>query len=240
MKESIHIDNPFNVWKKFEKEDKKEHASLLYTLSTHIHKNRAVFHLELKHLQDHIPQASLRDYWALANAIDREAPYKVTIAVLPNPIENTPFLLFYSIPGLIAWPLLYFFSRKKRLTQDLLSFHIGNFRKFYLVITMLSTIYISASPAVAAFITGGITLLTALICNFIVLRRAIKIPLFFQGFIALHACLVFYLIFAAPGTQLAGRVLALGVSSLYLGSSLFTLKKVRGLLLQEKQATSST
>lgn len=239
VKERIHISNPFNIWKKFEEDYKKEHESFLYALSTRIDKDKAFFNLELKHLQDHIPQASVRDYWVLVNDIKREAPYKMTIALLPTSIQNTRFSLFYSIPGLIMWPLLNFSSRKKRSTQDLLSFQLGNFRKFYIAITLLISIYISDSPTSAGLTAGGITLITTVICNFIFLHRSVKVSWLFQGFIVLQACLLFYLIFTGSGAQLSERILSFVVCSLYLGSSLFTLRRVISLLLEEKKTVSS-
>ncbi len=235
VKERIHIDNPFNTWDKFEADDKKEHESLVYTLCTQIDKNSATFNLELKHLKDHIPQASLRDFWVLVNEIDCIAPHKMTIALLPISTQKTAFSFFYSIPGLIIWPLLYFFSRKKRAAQDLLSFQLNNFRKFYLVITLLSAINISVSAAQAAFIGGGITVLTAMVCNFIAMRRSVKISWLLEGFLVLQACVLCYLIFTRAGIQPSERVLASIVCCLYLGSSLLILKKVRSLLVEEKK-----
>lgn len=235
VKERIRIDNPFNDWEKFEEDYKKEHESLLYTLSTRINKTRAIFNLELKHLQDHIPQASLRDYWVLVNDIGHKAPYRMTIASLLNSTEKVEISLFYSIPGLIIWPLLYFFRRKKRPTQDLLNFQLGNFRKFYVVTTVLSAIFVSNSPTHVAFISGGITLFTGVICNYIVSQRSVKIFWFLNSFLALHACLLFYLIFTASGVQFFEKVVAFIVCYLYLGSSLFILKKVRSVLLEEQK-----
>jgi len=190
-------------------------------------------------LQDHIPQLSLRDYWILVKDIDREAPYKMTIASLPTSTKKIEFSLFYTIPGLIIWPLLYFLSRKKRPTQDLLSFQLGKFRKFYSVLTVLSAIFISDEPATAASAVFGITLLVMAACHYIVVRRSVKISWFLQGFLALQACLLFYFIFSEVGAPLSERILAFIVCYLYLGSSLFLLKKVRFLLLEEKKAIRS-
>ncbi len=237
VKERIHIDNPFIHWEKFEEDYKKEHESLSYTLSTRIEKNKAVFDLELKHLQDHIPKHSLRDYWHIVNEIDRKGPPKMIIAFLPT--ANFGFLLICPIAGLCMWPLIYFLSRKKRSTQDQLSFQLGNFQKFYSVITVLSTLFISDSPASVAFTTFGCTVATAAICNYIVMQRSVKLPLILQSFLLLQACLSAYLIFTAADMQLSEKILAFAVCCLYLGSSLFILNNVRSLLLGDQKATNS-
>ncbi len=236
VKECIHIDNPFNDWENFEEDYKKEHESLLYTLSTRIDKHRAIFNLELKHLQDHIPQPSLRDYWVLVNDIDRKSPYKMIIASLPTSTKKIEFPLFYMVPGLIIWPLIYFLSRKRRPTQDLLSFQLGKFYKFYFVLTVLSAIFMSDDPMSAALTVFGITLLTVVACNYIVVRRSIKFAWFLQVFLVVQAFLSFYFICSESGALLFERVLAFIVCCLYLGSSLFILKKVSFLLLEEKKA----
>lgn len=235
VKERIHIDNPFNRWGNFEEDYKTEHESLFYTISTRIEKNKAIFDLELKHLQDYIPKHSLRDYWHMVNEIERKSPPRLTIALLPTSTENTEFSFFYSILGIVIWPLLYLLSRKKQATQDLLSFHLGSFQKFYALVTILSAIYISDSPANAAFTTGGIALLIALVCHFIILRRSVKTSWFLQGFLKLQASLLFYFIFTAD-IPLSQKGLALIGFSLYVSSSLFSLKKVRSVLLEEKEA----
>jgi hypothetical protein len=235
VKEHIHINNPFYDWKKFEENYTQEHESLLYTLSTRINKNKADFSLELKHLKDHIPQASLRDYWVLVNDIDHQAPYKVIITALPTSPKDR-FSVLYIIPALIIWPLLCLLSRKKRPTQDLLSFQLGKFRKFSSILTILSAIFISDNLAAAAPVVLAITLLTMVACYHIVAQRSLKISWFLQAFLNLQACLLYYFIFSESGVPLSERILAFIVCSLYLGSSLFILKKVRFLLSEEKKS----
>lgn len=88
IKERIHIDNPFSRWNNFKGNYKTEHESILYTLSTRMEKNKATFHLELKHLQDHIPKSSLRDYWRTVNEIKRKGPPRLIIASLSSPEED--------------------------------------------------------------------------------------------------------------------------------------------------------
>ena len=238
VKERIRIENPFMQWKSFEKIDTQEHESLLYTLSTRIKGNSADFELELKHLQDHVPQNSLRDYWTLVNDIDRKSLPIMTIATLPTSITN--FSLFYLIPGFGMGLLVYLLTRKKRPTQNMLSFQLTKFQGFYSAVAALTTISISDSLANAVLTVVGIILITGTFCNYIFHKRNIKIVFLSQVFLVLHAFLFFYFVFKVSDSLLLEKTLALVMHYLYLGTSLFTLNKVRSLLLEEQKATPLT
>ncbi len=81
VKESIHIEDPLLQWNSFEEHYVQEHPSLLYKLSTRVGGHHAHFDVELKHLQDHIPQASLQDYWNIVKDISWKALPRITVGV---------------------------------------------------------------------------------------------------------------------------------------------------------------
>lgn len=112
VQENIRIDNPFTTWKVSHENYLKEHESFTYSLSTHIQPNHAEFTLELKHLQDHIPVHSIKEYWAAVNEINRKAPPKMIIASPPNPLDKISSPLCYTMLGLCLWPLIRLLSRK--------------------------------------------------------------------------------------------------------------------------------
>lgn len=239
VKEHIHIENPFMKWEAFEEQYTQEHESLLYTLSTQIKTHGADFDLELKHLQDHIPQASLQDYWNIVNDIDRKALPRMTITLIPSQISVSSFLqVSCSTLGLLIWPLLYFFSRKKRAPQDVLSFCIKKSQKFHSIITALSTMCITESPAGASFTTLGICLIANVICHNVIMQRTIRLILVMQCFVGLQTCLLFYFISTDQDMQLALKVFTLTVCCFYFGYSMICLSKARVHLVQEKRAAS--
>ena len=82
IRESIHIENPFFEWNLLEEYYTQEHESLLYNLSTQIEGHHAQFDIELKHLQDHIPQAALQDYWNIVKDIEWKALPRMIISSL--------------------------------------------------------------------------------------------------------------------------------------------------------------
>ena len=230
VKERIHIKNPFAQWNPSQETYAPEHDSIFYTLSTQIEENCATFIFELKHLQDHIPKESLRDYWALVNDINRKAPPKMDIAFLPTFKKEERFPGSYAIFALILWPLLNLISRRKRSVQELLSLQLSKFQRGYLVITGLSVIFMSASPASAVFITVGIAIATNILCNYMFSKQSVKIAFFAQTFLCLQGFFLLCLILSMSDLQLSEKILAYAVCSLYLGQSFFTLKKVKSLL----------
>ncbi len=241
MKEHIHIESPFIKWKPFEENYTQEHESLFYNLSTRIEEHRADFDIELKHLQDHVPQTSLRDYWTIVNDIDLNAPPRMNVALLPTAANDNVNLSFvYWIAGIFIWVLSYFVFRKNRPTQQLLIFHLGKFRMFFSVITILGTtsIFGETNLVQSILMACGLVVAANSLCSYIVLRKSTKAIWIIQGFLGFQACLFFYLIFMLPDLQFAEKILALATSYLYLGSCLFTLNQARSLIVKEKMAIS--
>ncbi|MFS8562809.1 MAG: hypothetical protein LVR00_00105 [Rhabdochlamydiaceae bacterium] len=87
IKEDIRIENPFIRWELFKDTYEQNHESLLYRLVTDVSEHQVNFSIELKHLQDHIPQASLQDYWNIVKDINWKALPRLTIA---GPKETVP------------------------------------------------------------------------------------------------------------------------------------------------------
>lgn len=238
IKEHIHFENPFNKWNFSENHYTQKHKSLLYTLHTQIENNSVDFNFELKHLQDHIPQTSLRDYWSIVNDINQKAPPEITIASLQSPPKDDYLFLFnrsFSIIGLFIWLVLFFISHRKKLSQDELGFNLNKFRKFYFLITILSIIFISNNLLNTVFIVTGIIILVNAGCNFVLLKRSVPVMLLLQTFLQLQTCYFSFLIFTST-LLLPERILAFIVSTLYLGYGLIMLNKGKTHLLEEKKA----
>ena len=70
VKEHIHVECPFIHWEPFDEEKNHEHESLTYRFSQKQEEGQADFDIELKHLKDHVPLASVRDYWNIVNRIN--------------------------------------------------------------------------------------------------------------------------------------------------------------------------
>ena len=164
---------------------------------------------------------------------------KLRLLISQTRIKKSGLPLFCLVAGLATWPIPYLLSRKRRSTQDLLSFHLDKFRRFYSVISIISVVIVSDSATNAAFAAAGVMVFAAMICNRIVSKRSVKIPWFLQSLIVLQACWLFYLIFTASGSELFERILAFLTCCLYLGSCLLILKKVSFLLREEKKAANS-
>jgi hypothetical protein len=69
VKEHVHVESPFNRWESLDEAVTLDHESLLYTHHMRVNDGIFDFHVELKHLQDHVPAASSRKYWEMANEI---------------------------------------------------------------------------------------------------------------------------------------------------------------------------
>ena len=128
----------------FEEDYKQEHESLAYTLSTRIKGNHAIFNFELRHLQAYVPEHSIRDYWHRVNDIYENSFSSMTVVSLSPSAEGTRLSpLVCSIAGALEWLLTYVLSRKKRPTQDRLSFLLRIFQKFCCIFIVLSILGIS-------------------------------------------------------------------------------------------------
>lgn len=240
VKEHIHVQNPFMNWKPFEQIYKKEHESLFYTLSAHVERHSADYDFELKHLQDHVSKSTLRDYWNIVNDIEKKAPPDMPIYSRASTGRTSFLSLYCSIAGLLIWPLLYFLTRKKRPTQDWLSFHLSKFQKFFCASTLVSTVYayIYESSAHAGITAGGIVLVTGTLCNLIVIKRSEKIVLILQGTLALQACFLSFLIFIMEDVGLGKSIFSFLVCCLYIGYGWINLNKAKAFLVEEKKAAN--
>lgn len=236
VKEHIHIENPFIQWKFFEELYEKEHESLLYTLSTHIEKTDAYYNLELKHLKDHVPKDSLRDYWQTVREIEQNRLRRITIAFLPVVTKSISPSIIFSAVGIMMWILLNIFSPQKRITQDFLSFHLINFKKYYLINISLSFGFFLNYSFV--FISAIIFVFIILfICNNILVKRSIRLVLFLHWLIG--CTLLFQSLFLFKNAELhLGEIVAFATCCFYASAGFIALNKARICLQQEKKALS--
>ncbi len=79
VKEHIHIENPYADWVVESSDYQHEHESLFYSHSED--KGGQLYDLfsELKHLSDHVPVDSLRDYWEITNEIEQESLFSISV-----------------------------------------------------------------------------------------------------------------------------------------------------------------
>lgn len=240
VKERVHIESPFMNWQFFKENYAPKHASILFTLSTQIEKNCADYNFELKHLQDHIPLHSLREYWTLLKDIDHNAPGRLSIAPAADPPQQLKPLTIYSVIGLALWLLLRLISRKKRATQELLRFYIDKCRKFHCAITFLTIAFIGGGHVILACSFATTVIVATALYNFIAVKRSANTILFLQCTLWLQGGLsALYLLFVESRILPGEEVTALFVCLLYFGYSLSTMHKARSLLLEETNALAS-
>lgn len=159
------------------------------------------------------------------------------IALLPAFIKATGGLFICPIVGLCMWLMIYFIYRKKRLTQDLLSFYLKKFQGFYITINVLSFMPINCRPIYYSIsIIFAIGIIVSYICNLIFLRRSPKLILGLQFFLSVQSCLLFYFLFALENMQLIEKILPFSVISLYFSTLLFVLNNARMFLVAERKA----
>jgi len=178
IKERIHIENPFNRWEPLEEDYTQKHESIFYSLSTQIKEKSATFVFELNHLQDHIPQTSLREYWALINDINRKAPLTMNITS-PTPLKKGMHpALFYLIIGVVAGVVLYFLLRKDRSTQsNLFSKEENSLRKHWLWAHAWNSVLLCLGFACVLMGTGQ-----SEIATFGLLGLALNLVMFWLGY----------------------------------------------------------
>ena len=90
IREHIHFDNPFIIWNPYQDDYWQEHEAFYYGFNTRATAHRVDFDLELKHLQDHIPQPTIREYWSKLNAIYENAIFEIKIADLRANVSEAP------------------------------------------------------------------------------------------------------------------------------------------------------
>ncbi len=243
VKESIHIENSFLNWKLFENQYTQKHESFVYTLSTKIKRNSADYLFELKHLQDHVPVSSLRGYWEAVNEISRKAPSNVIIAHLPGLLSKDEKQIhrpLYTWIALALLPLIYFVYRKKRETQDLLSFYLSKSRKFFLVLLVWYLVAEGGNPIIAVFSVLILSRVFLFLYSFVEEGRSVILSLLLQCFFGMQVLYLTKFVYLQEGVSFYEKVLELVVCWLYLGSSILVVNKVIALLSKEKKEARVT
>lgn len=236
VKECIHIDNPFLQWEDFNEDYKIKHESLLYTISKRIEKNRATFQLELKHLLDHIPKDSLRDYWHCINEINRNSLPRMPITFLATSKKNSCDIIGAAIVALCMWPPMYFLPRKKHRSKNLLGFYLKKFQAFYSGISILSLIVISENEYNGIFMALVIVLISSIISGYILLQKNERWILILQLFLILHASVLTYLLLTGEEINLKEQILGLYVVGLYFSTTLILLNQAKLFLLDTEKS----
>lgn len=239
VKERIQVETPLVEWAPFKDNSAKAHEAFFYNSSIKIEKHRACFNFELKHLQDHIPKHALQDSWQIVSEIFRGGFPCITVAILHGSFLDFSFLLFASLTALIAWVPIYFIFRKKRPTQDGLSFYLRKFQIFYILLNTLSLIALGPkSPYYAILPAILIPIVTA---HFILVKQAARLVLSLQGFLILQTCVIGLLLFTnIPNVHIGHKFIAISIYCLYSASILKTLNKARKCLDQKKAEVITT
>lgn len=77
--EHIRIENPFNSYSHFKSTYENSNEAIFFNFSTNRSEKNIEYHLELKHLKDHISKDALRSYYKIINDIEDEIPTKIII-----------------------------------------------------------------------------------------------------------------------------------------------------------------
>lgn len=236
VKERIHVENPFIQWREEKENYSPKHESIFYSSSLEFKKNSADFVMELKHLQDHIPQTALRDYWELVDDIFNKTPANLIIArtaVVQKEVE-VPFWCL--IVALCFLPYLYLRTRKQRPTQDSITFEVGRFRKFYTGVAILTAVFFPGYIATSAPLIYVSWIVVLAISSAIIFYRSVKASRFMQALVCVQSCVLFYLVFSEPSFSYIERSLAFITCFLYVSLSGASLLKARFWLMAEKRA----
>jgi len=239
VKERIQIETPYIEWTPFKDNSAKAHEAFFYNSSMEIEKHRACFNFELKHLQDHIPKNALQDSWQMVSEISRRGFPCMTVAISHGSFLDFSFLLLASLTALIAWVPIYFISRKKRPTQDELSFHLRKFQVFYMLLNVLSLV--ALGPKSPYYVILPVILIPIAVIHFILIKRSARLVLSLQGFLILQTCVIGLLLFMdMPSIHIGHKLIAISIYCLYSASILKALNKARGYLIQEKAEVITT
>jgi len=80
VKEHIHIENPFYVWDPDLEELIVDQRSLFYSESMKKEgENSTDLYFELKHIQDHVPQEDISEFWEIIDHMEDNTYFKMTI-----------------------------------------------------------------------------------------------------------------------------------------------------------------
>ncbi len=107
VKEHVRIENPFSSWQKSADEKLFEHESFYYKFSKNSQRSSVDYFYELKHLKDHVPVHSMKEYWDKTKKAEHTGFFEVTICKEPP-----------SASGKNLFDLLNSLFRKKQNQQE--------------------------------------------------------------------------------------------------------------------------
>jgi hypothetical protein len=73
VKEHVHVELPDTDWELDTAESQHEHESLFYSYALKMEGSALDLDFEIKHLKDHVPSSSMREYWEITNEIQQDA-----------------------------------------------------------------------------------------------------------------------------------------------------------------------
>ena len=227
VKERIHINNPFTNWTSFEDKIQKNHESFFFNFFEKSRGNFTQFDFELKHLQDHIPVSSLRDYWNAINEIENSSPTSIRIAMTQPQTPEKPTLKTTSLPypfsAILAIGLwIFLFFRSKNQFSNLFRFKAHLIRIIHLFITCIFFTVFDSAPFLCFLNLAMIPLVFFLSKN---LTKQLSIP-FLTLLFVFHFVLLNSFLFTNE-FSIADQSLYLIASLLYFGSGFVFLSKIQ-------------
>ncbi|MEX0961676.1 MAG: DUF3857 domain-containing protein [Simkaniaceae bacterium] len=234
VKERIQIETPYMEWAPFRDNSTKAYEAFFYNSSMEIKKHRACFNFELKHLQDHIPKHALHDCWQMLSEISRRGFPCMTVAASHGSFLDISFLLLTSFPALIIWFPIYFTSRKKRPTQDGLSYYLKKAQIFYMIISTLNLAAID--PKGAPLMIFGVVVFLMSMIHLILVKRSNRLIIAFQAWVLLQTSFTgCFLIVAMPNIHIGHKFIAITIYCLYSATVLAALHGAKKYLAEEKK-----
>jgi len=233
VKERILLESPFMEWAPFKDNSTKAHEAFFYSSSMEIEKHRACFNFELKHLKDHIPKHALHDSWQILSEISRRGFPCMTVTIARRSFLDMNVIFFSSLSALIVWIPTYLISRKKRPTQDGLSYYLKKAQVFYIIISALNIGTID--PKQVPLMVFGIALLLMSIIHFILVKRSDRLIIALQIWVLFQTGLTSCLLFIAmPNIHQGHKLMAITIYCLYSMTILAALRRARKYLAEEK------
>jgi transglutaminase-like putative cysteine protease len=243
VEEHIHVESPFINWEVGADELRIEHECMFFSRSEKYSAHECDWYFELKHLQDHVPKSSLRKYWEIINQLENGSILNlnvVSVKLEPINLSQVSFsAIFFPCLTLFVWPLLYFFSRKRRTTQDSIAYLLQKAWLFYALITPCFIGQWSSALSIweCVILVVLISVAWTFLRNFILEKRAMKAVIFMELFIGLQLIGISLLISLSNHSFRSIEVVWIGIGIwLYLGYSLKSLDQARRLLILERAA----
>jgi hypothetical protein len=234
VKERIQIETPYMEWAPFKDNFAKAHEAFFYNSSMKIEKHRACFNFELKHLQDHIPKNALQDSWQMVSEISRRGFPCMTVAISHGSFLDMNLIFLSSLSALIIWIPIYLVLRKKRPTQDGLSYHLKKAQVFFIIISSLNLAAIDLKGA--PLMIFGVVIFLMVIIQFMLVKRSNRLIIAFQAWVSFQTGVTGCLLFIAmPNMHVGQKFIAVTVYSLYSITILAALHGARKYLTEEKQ-----